>query len=62
MDAKVTGQMGTENYTMSNCPFHLPKQNLDFFNYMQGQAKTPYNNFQQYGNAYHDGWLEKKTK
>jgi len=51
--SKIKGMMGTDNYIMSDCPFHLPKENLNFFHYMQDEAsKDAFDNFTQYGNAY----------
>lgn len=51
--SKILGNMGTENYTMSDCPFSLPKENLKFFHSMQDNAgEEPYHNYKQYGNAY----------
>lgn len=48
----VIGVIG-DNYKMKNCPFHLPKENLDFFSKMQDAAQQePYANYAQYGNAY----------
>ena len=53
----VTGVIGTDNYKMKNCPFHLPKENLKLFTAMQTACEgEPYNNYAQYGNAY----VEKK--
>lgn len=32
---KVQGTIGSENYMMSDCPFHLPKQNMTSFMMMR---------------------------
>jgi len=51
-NSNVLGTIG-DNYRMKDCPFHLPKENLAFFTYMQDNAaKEPYANYGQYGNAY----------
>ena len=33
--SELMGKIGTENYKVSNCPFHLPKENVDFFKKLQ---------------------------
>lgn len=54
----ILGTMGTENYKMSDCPFHLPKENLNFFHTMQGEAsKDPFPNYKSYGNAVTPNWM-----
>lgn len=38
------GKIGTENYRVFNCPFHLPKENVKFFRAMQDAgSKDPFN-------------------
>ena len=42
--SKLMGKIGTENYRVSNCPFHLPKENVKFFRAMQDAgSKDPFN-------------------
>ena len=50
--SKILGDAGTDNYKMSDCPFHLPKTNLKFFHELQHAAnKKPYDNYGTYGNS-----------
>lgn len=46
----VTGTIGTMNYTMKDCPFHMPKENLKFFNMMQKASAA--GEINTYGNSY----------
>lgn len=32
---KESEMIGTENYKVKDCPFHVPKQNMKFFKAMQ---------------------------
>lgn len=43
--------IGTQNTTLNNCPFHMPKENVKFFTQMQkaadaGRVCTFDNNYQ----------------
>ena len=41
--SKLQGKIGTENYRVSNCPVHLPKENIRFFMAMQDAGnKDPF--------------------
>ena len=41
--SKLLGKIGTENYRVSNCPVHLPKENIKFFMAMQDAGnKDPF--------------------
>lgn len=61
--SRVLGSMGTENYKMSDCPFHLPKSNIKAFHDMQSAASNdPYANMSQYGNAYSPSWHKQKKQ
>ena len=41
--SKLLGKIGTENYRVSNCPVHLPKENVKFFMAMQDAGnKDPF--------------------
>lgn len=41
--SKIEGKIGTENFKVSNCPVHLPKENLKFFKTMQDAGnKDPF--------------------
>lgn len=41
--SKIEGKIGTENYRVSNCPVHLPKENIKFFMAMQDAGnKEPF--------------------
>ena len=41
--SKLMGKIGTENYKVSNCPVHLPKENIKFFMAMQDAGnKDPF--------------------
>ena len=41
--SKLLGKIGTENYRVSNCPVHLPKENIKFFMAMQDAGnKNPF--------------------
>lgn len=43
--SEVLGKIGTDNYRVSNCPFHLPKENIKFFKAMQDAGnKNPFSN------------------
>ena len=33
--SNTLGTIGTDNYKMKDCPFHLPKENHAFFTMMQ---------------------------
>ena len=35
---KTNGQIGTENYKVDQCPFHVPKENLNFMKMMSNEA------------------------
>lgn len=53
INPNVLGTIGQDNLVMKDCPFHLPKQNLDFFTKMQNAAsKEPYEGYEKYGNAF----------
>jgi len=48
--SKLMGKIGTENYRVSDCPVHLPKENIKFFMAMQNAGnKNPFNS-----NTYHN--------
>lgn len=41
--SKLLGKIGTENYRVSDCPVHLPKENIKFFMAMQNAGnKDPF--------------------
>lgn len=41
--SKLMGKIGSENYKVSNCPVHLPKENIKFFMAMQDAGnKDPF--------------------
>ena len=42
--------IGTQNYKMKDCPFHLPKENLKFFKQMQKASQQ--STVSTYGNSY----------
>lgn len=46
----VTGSIGDMNYTMKDCPFHMPKENLKFFTMMQKASDNSV--VSTYGNSY----------
>ena len=51
--SKIIGNMGSDNFIMSDCPFAVPKENVKFFQSMQNAGtKEPYSNFSSSGNAY----------
>ena len=48
--SNILGTIGTENYKMKDCPFYLPKENINIFTSMQkAGAETKYPNS---GNVY----------
>jgi len=60
--SKILGKAGDDNFRVEDCPVHLPKENMKFFQYMRKEANTePFTNYKQYGNAYHDDWQEKPS-
>jgi len=61
--SKILGAAGSDNYRVEHMPVHLPKENMKFFYFMQDQAnEEPFDNYRQYGNAYHDDWQERPSK
>ena len=48
--SNVMGTIGTENYRVKDCPFHLPKENIGFFTQMQKAAAA--SEVTTYGNSY----------
>lgn len=61
--SKILGPAGSDNYRVENMPVHLPKENMNFFYFMQDNAnEEPFSNYRQYGNAYHDDWQERPSK
>ena len=54
--SKLLGKIGTENYRVSNCPVHLPKENVKFFMAMQNAGnKDPFSS-DTWGNQITPGW------
>ena len=54
--SKLLGKIGTENYRVSNCPVHLPKENIKFFMAMQDAGnKDPFSS-DTWGNQITPGW------
>ena len=42
--SKILGKIGDENYKVSDCPFHLPKENVKFFKTLQDAGnQDPFN-------------------
>ena len=57
--SKLLGKIGTENYRVSDCPVHLPKENVKFFMAMQDAGnKDPFSS-DTWGNQITKDW--KKT-
>lgn len=49
----LTGTIGTENYKVKDCPFHLPKENVKMFSELQKAAKqSPFKDYAKYPNVY----------
>ena len=52
MSNNTLGTIGTDNYKMKDCPFHLPKENYAFFTKIQNAS---YNSaVTTYGNSYYN--------
>lgn len=46
----ITGTIGDMNYTVKDCPFHMPKENMPFFTMMQKACAD--SEISTYGNSY----------
>ena len=54
--SKLLGKIGTENYRVSDCPVHLPKENVKFFMAMQDAGnKDPFSS-DTWGNQITPDW------
>ena len=54
--SKLLGKIGTENYKMSDCPVHLPKENVKFFMAMQEAGNKDQFSSNTWGNQITPGW------
>lgn len=57
--SKLMGKIGTENYKVSNCPFHLPKENVDFFKKLQDAGNEDPFRSETYHNQVEPDWKKK---
>lgn len=54
--SKILGKIGTENYRVSDCPVHLPKENVKFFMAMQHAGNKDSFSSDTWGNQITPGW------
>lgn len=52
MANNIEGIIGTQNFKMKDCPFHLPKENHKFFTMMQQASNS--SQVSTYGNSYYN--------